>query len=442
MLMLVTMLLLACKAPEEPRVGDPDAGLQTLLYGDFVGAGVPKDIWFDLVPPLSANVLGREGDAAGLPSGFNLFTAPNGIEVVGGITCMGCHAGNVNGEYMMGLGNSHSDYVDPNTSQFDLIDTAVANRYGDDSPEYEAWLPLYRGSLAVSPHMDTPFYGVNPAFSIERAAVAWRNPQTLEWRNQPIYTPPERVMASDVPAWWQVKKKSRLYYTGAGQGDRARLITQISTVAIVDAQQYAAIEESMVDVLAWIDALEPPPYPGDIDASLAEQGLAVFEATCSECHGTYGDDWTYPDRLLPVQEVGTDPLYAQDFADPEGFQAWLQDSWMATTKPYQAEFAPEVGYVAPPLDGVWATGPYLHNGSVPDIASLLDSGTRPAAWSRDFERSDYDLDRLGPVWQAAEPGPPEVYDTSVPSYGNGGHTYGDALDTGERGAVIEYLKTL
>ena len=35
-----------------------------------------------------------------------------------------------------------------------------------------------------------------------------------------------------------------------------------------------------------------------------------------------------------------------------------------------------------------------------------------------------------------------IYDTSQLGYGNGGHTYGDALTQEERLAVIEYLKTL
>ena len=38
-----------------------------------------------------------------------------------------------------------------------------------------------------------------------------------------------------------------------------------------------------------------------------------------------------------------------------------------------------IGYQAPPLDGIWATAPYLHNGSVPTLAALLKSSTRPAA---------------------------------------------------------------
>ena len=35
-----------------------------------------------------------------------------------------------------------------------------------------------------------------------------------------------------------------------------------------------------------------------------------------------------------------------------------------------------------------------------------------------------------------------TYDTTLPGYGNGGHTYGDHLSEEQRGAVLEYLKTL
>jgi hypothetical protein len=35
-----------------------------------------------------------------------------------------------------------------------------------------------------------------------------------------------------------------------------------------------------------------------------------------------------------------------------------------------------------------------------------------------------------------------TYDTTLPGYGNEGHTYGDHLSAQERAEVIEYLKTL
>jgi hypothetical protein len=35
-----------------------------------------------------------------------------------------------------------------------------------------------------------------------------------------------------------------------------------------------------------------------------------------------------------------------------------------------------------------------------------------------------------------------TYNTTLKGYGNGGHTFGDALSDAERIALLEYLKTL
>ena len=113
-----------------------------------------------------------------------------------------------------------------------------------------------------------------------------------------------------------------------------------------------------------------------------------------------------------------------------------------------------MGYQAPPLDGLWATAPYFHNGSAPTVYDVLNSKTRPKIFTRSY-RTDldaYDPEKLG--WKVEvldEPPdldktPPierrKVYDTTKPGRGNGGHTYGDGLSDAERRAVIEYLKTL
>jgi hypothetical protein len=55
------------------------------------------------------------------------------------------------------------------------------------------------------------------------------------------------------------------------------------------------------------------------------------------------------------------------------------------------------GYQTPPLDGVWATAPYFHNGSVPTIAGVLESKSRPSIYTRSFstEKDAYDQQRVG-----------------------------------------------
>jgi hypothetical protein len=126
---------------------------------------------------------------------------------------------------------------------------------------------------------------------------------------------------------------------------------------------------------------------------------------------------------------------------------WFNESFYGKL----ARLEPQDGYVAPPLDGIWATAPYLHNGSVPTLAALLESGTRPKFWTRSFESTDFDEGAVGwkftalAAGQDAEPDAAKrvlIYDTTKPGYGNGGHGFGDVLSAADRSALIEYLKTL
>jgi mono/diheme cytochrome c family protein len=66
-----------------------------------------------------------------------------------------------------------------------------------------------------------------------------------------------------------------------------------------DTAEAEAIEEGFVDVAAFIESIEPPAFPNSIDAALAETGEQVFLDTCATCHGTYGEDWTYPNVIIP-----------------------------------------------------------------------------------------------------------------------------------------------
>ncbi|RLS87595.1 MAG: hypothetical protein DWI08_05085, partial [Planctomycetota bacterium] len=104
--------------------------------------------------------------------------------------------------------------------------------------------------------------------------------------------------------------------------------------------------------------------------------------------------------------------------------------------------------------GVWATAPYLHNGSVPTIYSLLNSKARPKVFTRDFQNKfeNYNQKELG--WNFLSKNNTEHlqnkeiteqrkwYDTSTPGRLNTGHTFGDDLNEQERSQVLEYLKTL
>lgn len=439
----------AIELPANPqRLGDAAKGHEYLLYGDYIGSGIPEALFGVLSPPVAEGrrVLERAGPSASLPHNVNRFEMPSGVAVVAGLNCLGCHASMFNGELVIGLGNSLADF--DGGHPVEVVAAAGNALYPPGSAERAAMEQYLRGARALAGEVSTPFRGLNPAFRIEEVAASHRRPEDLSWSDEPVFEPNEGTVASDVPAWWLLKKKNALYYLGLGRGDFVRSIQQITVVAIEDEQDAARIAESMRDLLAYLVTIEPPKHPGPIDMGLARAGEGVFVQNCAKCHGTYdtfGGPETYPNRLIPLERIGTDPGYAQNLM-ASGLWAWFNQSWYSKTADDGGEStaaAPLAGYVAPPLDGVWITAPYFHNGSVPTVEGVLDSAARPTFWRRSFRDDDYDLDRLG--WRhTVEPGPGgrETYDTTVPGYGNGGHPFGDELTPEERRAVIEYLKTL
>jgi hypothetical protein len=170
----------------------------------------------------------------------------------------------------------------------------------------------------------------------------------------------------------------------------------------------------------------------------------VYERECARCHGSYhGEATSFPDEIVPVAQIGTDPVRTIAFRAQEASAingSWFGDPPLADTD----------GYLAPTLLGIWARAPYLHNGSVPDLASLLASSTRPSAWQRTGSGAEhYDAERMG--WRfelSADRGDPDtiagrkIYDTARPGLSAAGHTYGDTLSDGERAALLEYLRSL
>jgi mono/diheme cytochrome c family protein len=436
--------------PSAQRSGDAAAGYEYLRYGDFIGAGVPVEVFLQFFSgAMVTNELERTGDNAMLPRAFNAFDMTlegHTVRVVGGTTCFGCHASSINGRFIPGLGTTTANFTTDSSARVRLLDTLVRAQYTEDSPEWRAYLPFSRGAQAVGPFSTVPFQGLNGAFLLEDAAASHRDPLTLAWRDEPAWssapTPQRPRIASDTPAWWLLRKKNALYYNGMGRGDFARMLMQVSVVAVRDAAQAETILARFGDVLAWLRALRAPTFPGAIDATRAARGAVVFGERCASCHGTYGAEGVYPNLLVPVATVGTDAAYAEQFMVPGRLTDWFNRSWYAGTGSSTARMTPSRAYLAPPLDGVWATAPYLHNGSVPTLAALLQSATRPARWRRNFASSTYDMVAVG--WPVTEGGAADAqtYDTTQVGYSNRGHTFGDALDDADRAALIEYLKTL
>jgi len=420
--------------------GDPQAGLDFLIYGDYLGTGVPYEILKKRFKNARDTVLNRTGKNANMPYAFTVFEAANGVTVGNG-NCFACHAGELNGEVVLGLGDSFSDFTKNMTPAMKAVYFGVDLKYNKASAEWAAFEDFGKFSKAMAPYIHLNQRGANPAFRLAEACMMHRDPVDLTWKEEPNYEIADYPVATDVPPLWNVKKKNGLYYNGGGRGDFTKLLFQASVLGIPDSTAARQAIRGFKDVLAWLRSLEPPKYPGEINQALAAEGKLVFEENCSKCHGTYGEHWTYPNKVVALDVVKTDPMYAY-YAHASGISEWYNNSWFAMSEP-RSYFDMTQGYIAPPLDGIWATAPYLHNGSVPTLEDLLNSEQRPTYWQRSGETSDYNHKKVG--WRYEAKGNASgkwTFDTTLPAYSNVGHYFGDKLKDNERKAVIEYLKML
>ncbi len=105
--------------------------------------------------------------------------------------------------------------------------------------------------------------------------------------------------------------------------------------------------------------------------------------------------------------------------------------------------APAYSYESRVLQGIWATAPYLHNGSVPNLWELMKPPGQRVTTFKVGSRT-YDPRNVG---YATDQSPfPESTFVADPANANGnsnsGHDFGTTLTEDERWAIIEYLKTL
>ena len=429
-------------ASPQDRSGDPEAGFDFLIHGDYIGSGVPLEIMLSAAPkmpqdkPYERNELNE-----GIPYFMTAFTAPNGAKVANG-NCFTCHAGRVDGELVIGLGDSFSDYERSMVFMGKMMRVGMTMKYNKKKDLQPAAFEDFGNYFRrMAPKIKTTQPGSNPAFRLAEACMMHRDPEDLTYVNKPLYEMWDYNIATDTPPLWHVKKKNTLYYNGVGRGSMPKLLLQASVLGAPDSSHSRTSVEAFKDVYAWLQTLEAPAYPKEIDQDLAAAGASLFSEHCSGCHGTYADEGdTYPNKVVNLDVVKTDRLYA-DYIRQSGIVDWYNKSWFATSEP-KSRFEPTDGYVAPPLDGIWASAPYFHNGSVPTVYQVLNSKARPERWTRSGKSTDYDWEHLG--WNY-DPEPKKekwTFDSSVPGYGKDGHYFGDKLSEEERWAVVEYLKTL
>jgi hypothetical protein len=428
--------------PSPQREGDSALGYTYVVEGDYLKSGIPYDLFLMGYGKDKDHYLKRDSINREIPYNFTAVKAWNGVTVVVP-NCLQCHAQVFGDSLILGLGSTDMDFTVNNRSNAQALKAILKTFSGKNSSKYAAAADFIQVTAAVSPGLRTEVKGVNAADRLAALLAAHRDPVTLHWRDTPLLSIPDRVVPTDVPAWWLLKKKHAMFFNGFGRGDFGKFLMASNLLTTRDTAEANIVDGRIPNVLAWILTLQPPPYPRHIDTALAARGQRLFSTGCAHCHGTYGAPGTYPNLLIPESIIRTDSLlYTSNFQYPQ-FIDWFNRSWFSSG-PYPARLVPFNGYIAPPLDGIWVTAPYLHNGSVPTLEALLNSPIRPKYWTRfSGSKTTYDFDAVGWKYTALSgPGGSKVYNTTLPGYGNYGHTFGDKLTEGERKAVIEYLKTL
>ena len=121
---------------------------------------------------------------------------------------------------------------------------------------------------------------------------------------------------------------------------------------------------------------------------------------------------------------------------------------MHTRKPGTPETAPPTDnanafvYESRVMEGIWAAAPYLHNGSVPTLADLLEpADKRPKSFKIG---PNYDIDKVGIAVEQTKFGDQTLVVSPDRNSGNSnaGHEFGSDLSADDKKALLEYLKKL
>jgi hypothetical protein len=350
----------------------------------------------------------------------------------------------------------------------------------------------------------TPNWGFGRMDAIGRASntlFAPLDPCNLDAADAPV----------SIPKIWNAWKYNWVQWNAFVENPLARNLAQ--AVAL-------GSDQGTVDLMAlgWLEtqleSLRPPHWEdvfGAVDSTLAEEGKMLYHqgrpdrlvngGLCAHCHVPEPKllkdcdgkvEWAV--KRIPVDEIGTDETAAKNYTTrlktpgansdlPRPFQPAVAISAMTTkviTDRLEAQNVADKDrkrlqrcrtntwldakeYKTPSHEGVWATAPYLHNGSIPNLYLVLSPKEERDKQAKVFcvgHDLTYDAINVGFALNSQCPDPFK-FDTTLRNNGNQGHEFRNAkecetregqagangvlgceLSIHERKALVEYLKTL
>jgi hypothetical protein len=559
--------------------GWSDADRDT-FYTTSQGSHMMPYAWFkalrrlDVDEPFAADQLQRYGylrndrpnNSEGLPVGFVIDGDAASGQV--GMTCAACHTGQL--EYQKN-GVTLALRLDgaPANADFQqfLTDLVAASRqtlaqsvrfdafakavFGTDFTtanagqlklNFGAWVKQFGDFMTASLPSSPWGPGRLDAFGMIFNRVAARDlgvPGNFKMADAPVSYPFLWNASRQDHTQWNGGVPNGLYIQGLARNSgevfgvfadfKPKLFPHIPlTSPVVDFNANSADFAGLQTLEEKIATLSPPPWPRDIfglDETLAQQGKALFDANCGECHAEKTSPQLRRAWVTPVVAAGTDPkmvanagrmsnpglytgalmppppigarfrnpaktgdilagsvvgaLLAEFFQPPTPERLANSGVWRAIRKDLAdllpdkqlndlSSLTPELlvdlqarikarldnmfrnpgppgsdaAYESRVLHGIWASAPYLHNGSVPNLWELL---TPPNERKSSFMVGSRVFDPKN-VGYATDQSPFKngkfaTDPKNANGNGNGGHDYGTRLTPDQRWAIIEYLKT-
>ncbi|MBE2228341.1 MAG: hypothetical protein IAE93_13385 [Ignavibacteria bacterium] len=275
----------------------------------------------------------------------------------------------------------------------------------------------------------------------------------------------------------QTENRTEAEHLGRNMGEALGVFARINVdTPVVKGFPSTVRVQNLVALENWLASLESPKWPedvlGKIDREASARGEVIFKETCAGCHTIVDKNKT--DIALIKQHslsvMGTDPEWNKQLARTAISGILQRQMAFGNSGPPLDSILSNValllnivenvsinngimpgsgndsaiiginGYKAPILNGVWSTGPYLHNGSVPSLYEMLKA---PEDRVKTFYVGSYEFDPVNVGFVTDSKGKNSLlFDTRLAGNSNSGHGFAAKLTEQQRKDLLEFLKTL
>jgi len=403
-------------------------------------------------------------------------------------SCAVCHSSVLFGRPVIGLQNRF-----PRANRvYEMGDRALERMptpiFGALTKATKSEAQLYRSTRKNMNFVETKIpMALGLDTSLAHVALSLSHRSLDPWASKTPQSPrrePLRTLRGDSKpgTWWNVKYKNKWLLDGSVVSGNP-IFTNILWNEIGRATD-------LKELKAWLDSNQPvirelttavynstAPHITDFfpaerfDLDQVKRGQEIYkQMNCNKCHGSYIKNYQLPDAPhwplvtqlktgkveyfadTPVKDVGTDPARYQAMA------SLVQLNDLRISQLAGAKVRTQIGYVPPPLEGIWARWPYLHNNSVPSLCELFTPEDQRVKfyWAGEptDTQKDFDFDCNGyPVGKntplAWKDNPEQLYQATVLGRLNVGHSDRILVKDGaermtpqERRDLIRFLQTL